>query len=98
MQLKVSDGAGGWHILDQVRHVHLLPRHKWTVRSLEDLRAIKIDEQEPINLVAKEALKGAPIDIGLINFERNGQQTSLIFTDIAYVMNDDGKTTDKLAL
>jgi hypothetical protein len=94
MLLKVSDGDGGWVLLDNVEHAHLTAKVH-TVKHQNELEAI--GGPGALNLISKEALaSGTNITVGVIEFVRNGTSRKALFTNIVYVCNDKGDTLDKL--
>lgn len=97
MLLKVSDGSGGWVLLDQVSQVHILPVRS-RVRNRDDLHTLMESEGEPpLCLISAESLKaGTPIEVGRIGFERFGQSRVVLFTSVAFVCNDNGDTIERV--
>jgi hypothetical protein len=94
MLLKVSDGDGGWVLLDNVDHAHLTAK-SYTVKNPNELEAI--GGPNALNLISKDALaKSTGITVGVIEFIRNGTSRKALFTNIVYVCNDKGDTLDKL--
>jgi hypothetical protein len=94
MLLKVSDGDGGWVLLDNVDHAHLTAKVH-AVNHSNELEVI--GGAGALNLISKEALaKGTSINVGVIEFVRNGTTRKALFTNIVYVCNDKGDTLDKL--
>lgn len=94
MLLKVSDGDGGWVLLDNVEHAHLSAKVH-PVKHPNELEAI--GGPGALNLISRDALaKSTGINVGVIEFVRNGTSRKALFTDIVYVCNDKGDTLDKL--
>lgn len=93
MLLKVSDGDGGWVLFDKVEQAHLVSKG-YTVRSVDELKAI--GDEHTLNLISKECFrKGEEVNVGVIEFVRNGNSRKAIFTNIVYVCNDNGDTLDR---
>lgn len=93
MLLKVSDGVGGWHIVDRVDKTHLLST-SYSVKSPSELT--QVAEEGTINLVARECFQGEIVLVGVIEFERLGVTKKMFFTNVVYVCNDQGDTLDRL--
>lgn len=93
MLLKVSDGDGGWVLLDNVDKAHLTARVH-TIKNQKELEAL--GGPNALNLVSKDAFKESSINVGIIEFVRNGTTRQALFTNIVYVCNDKGDTLDKL--
>jgi hypothetical protein len=93
MLLKVSDGIGGWLLFDNLDQVHLLAE-RTRVRNLDELRALE-QGPETINLISAECFKrGMALDVGMIEFHRNGQARIALFTSVAFICNDSGDTIE----
>lgn len=97
MLLKVSDGDGGWVLIDNVEQPHLLSvRH--TVRNPTELD--KLGKEGTLNLISKECFAGpdVSVNVGIVEFVRKGESRKLLFTDIVYICTDNGDTIDKMSV
>lgn len=95
MLLKVSDGDGGWIIIDNVDQVHLLA--KWhTVRNHEELN--RLGGEDALNFVPKDCFINGAVNVGLLRFERAGNERKALFLNIVYVCNNDGDTVDRYSV
>jgi hypothetical protein len=95
MLLKVSDGLSGWILLDQIEQVHLLAERK-RVRSREELRSLE-QGTDTLNLISVDCFKGgAPIEVGMIEFTRQGSTRIALFTSVAFICNDGGDTIERV--
>lgn len=95
MLLKVSDGVGGWVLIDNVDQAHLLPANH-SVKNATELTTL--GGLEALILISKDCFKGDPVAVGIIEFTRNTSVRRLIFTNIVYVCNDKGDTLDRLSV
>lgn len=94
MLLKVSDGDGGWHLFDGVEHAYLVGKER-IITNMSEL--MKVAGEDTVNLIARGAfLKHQSLQVGTLEFVRNGNARKAVFTDIAYICNDRGDTLDKL--
>lgn len=101
MLLKISDGVSGWTIFDQVDSVHLSSvRHG--VKSKEELEDIEVlDDSQKVILLASECfpLKNEhSLDIGILEFERGGTKFAALYTNVAYICDNNGTTVEKVSV
>lgn len=94
MLLKVSDGVGGWVLIDNVDQAHLLPINH-TVKTPAEL--VPIVGEEALILISKDCFDSKPVSVGVIEFTRSNSVRKLAFTDTVYVCNDRGDTLDRLS-
>jgi hypothetical protein len=101
MLLKISDGSGGWTLLDNVDRVHISSLHK-EIRTADDLSNIKTPgENERVVLISKDCFplkNGRGIDTGILEVVRGGKLLSVIYTDVTYVCDDRGNTMEKVVV
>ena len=101
MLLKISDGVSGWTIFDQVDSVHLSSvRHG--VRNKEELENIEIlDNAQRIILIASDCFplkNDHSLDIGILEFERAGTKFTALYTNVAYICDNNGTTVEKVSV
>lgn len=98
MLLKINDGNGGWILLDEIDRIHLLSSdHK--VQTKDELLSLgsKIDGNDPLVFIAKECfpvVNGHDLDVGIIEFLRKGKTNTALYTNEAYVMDNNGTTIE----
>lgn len=95
MLLKVSDGVGGWVLIDNVDQAHLLPQ---THTATNPTELVKLGGKDALILISKDCFGASPINVGVIEFTRSEIVRTLIFTNVVYVCNDKGDTLDRLSV
>ncbi len=101
MLLKISDGVSGWTIFDQVDSVHLSSvRHG--VTSKEELEDIEVlDDSQKVILLASGCFplkNDHSLDIGILEFERGGTKFAALYTNVAYICDNNGTTVEKVSV
>lgn len=96
MLLKVSDGNGGWVLLDEVEEAHM-KNSRFVVSEPEQLMPhVKEDVR---SFVAKECFtRGKEITVGVLEYVSRGNKRKALFTGTAYVCNDAGDTLDRFSV
>ncbi len=101
MLLKISDGVHGWTLFDQVGSVHLNSM-RCRVKSSKELEDIEISEDmRRIILISDECfpLKNEhSLDIGILEFERGGTKFAALYTNVAYICDNNGTTVEKVSV
>lgn len=96
MILKISDGAGNWHMLGGIQDIKMLAR-TCVIKSLDDLK--KISTSDTISYISKDCFTvDAQLEVGFLEYYRQDQWNTALFTNVAYVMNDHGDTVEKVAV
>lgn len=96
MLLKVSDGNGGWVLIDNVDQAHLLPKNYSVINQTE---LVTLEGIDALNLISKECfIVKDHVLVGVIEFIRNGATRRILFTNVVYVCNDRGDTLDRLTV
>ena len=100
MILKVGDGSGGWILFGPVDKIHIISKPV-IIKTREELDALESPEGfERIVLVSNERLgsvNGEPFSVGRLSFERENDKLFLLFSDIAYICNDNGDTVEAVS-
>ncbi len=100
MILKVGDGDGGWILFGPVDKIHILPEPV-LIQKREDLDSLESPEgHERIVLVSNKRLNsvnGKDLSVGLLSFEREDDKMFLLFSEIAYICNDNGDTIEAVS-
>ena len=95
MFLKVSNGNGEWILFDNVDRIDFGITKK-SILNREELEIY--DKEGHINLISKSCFpRETPLDIGFIEFHRNGVLLTALFTSVAYVLNNSGDTIEKIS-
>lgn len=92
MLLKVSDGNGGWILIDNVDHVHLISK-KYNVTNQSELNSI--EGGDTLNFISKECFGKDPLTIGVVEYIKSSKANKALFTNIIYVCDNNGDTLDK---
>lgn len=92
MLLKVSDGNGGWILIDNVDHVHLLSK-KYNIVTQSELKGI--EGEDTLNFISKECFGKDPINVCMVEYTKNSKVNKALFTNIVYVCDNNGDTLDK---
>src|SRR5436190_24065704 len=96
MLIKISDGRGGWVLLDNADQVHFTAE-RLTVTDRDQLNATIPKGDSVINLVPAETLReGRQVNIAAIEFYRWGQKMTALFTSVAFICNDKGDTLERV--
>lgn len=99
MLLKISDGASGWTIFDQVDNVHYC-QIGCSVKDVEELESIDVQEDSVrLILISKECFpleNDHRLDVGLLGFERDNRKYSALYTDVAYICDNSGSTVERV--
>lgn len=99
MLLKISDGASGWTLFDGVGPVHLCST-RYSVTNPQELDDIDVaDECEKIILISKECFplkNGDELDVGILEFERDNAKFAALYTQVAYICDNNGTTVEKV--
>lgn len=93
MFLKISDGDGGWTLLDNVTQAHVLPK----VISVSDQNElVGVEGENALILISRDCFKKKQeVQVGVIEFIRNEMVRRALFTNIVYVCDDKGNTLDR---
>ena len=101
MLIKISDGASGWTLFDQVDSVHLSStRHG--IKDRKELEDIDVEkESQKIILISTECFplrNNGSLDIGVLEFERVGKKFAALYTNVAYICDNNGTTVEKVSV
>lgn len=97
MLLKVKDGEGGWHIIDDVDSTHLRG-YRANITTGAELRKFQEENDAPVNLVVKGLPNGKAIEVGILEItKKGGDVIKTVFTGTIFVCNDQGRTVDRLS-
>ena len=101
MLLKISDGVSGWTLFDQVDSVHLNSM-RCGIKDRKELEDIKISEDlQRIILISTECFplkNDNSLDVGILEFEREGTKFAALYTNVAYICDNNGTTVEKVSV
>ena len=101
MLLKISDGVSGWTIFDQVDSVHLNSM-RCQVKNNRELEDIEIlEDLQRIILISNDCFplkNDHSLDIGILEFERGDTKFAALYTNVAYICDNNGTTVEKVSV
>ncbi len=101
MLVKVNSGSAKWILFDNAEQVEYLslPFEITSSNSLEHLSQLH-QASEVVHIlpgIDVEAIdKSHKLRVGIITFFRNQEKYLIIFSTLAYICNDSGKTVEKV--
>lgn len=97
MYLKISDGNGEWTLFDNVDRVNFGIQRE-SIQERSDLDRFEQVEVDLINLISKDCFpRKEPLNVGVIEFYRNGSKVMALFASIVYILNEAGDTVEKIS-